>query len=230
MFVVIALPAVKSTNFEPFLPGGWGSPLGGVGVLGAAASIFFAYVGFDAVSTAAEETKNPNRNIPIGLIGSLAICTIFYLLVGYSAAGLGRRAAGPGCQRHAARSRQRRDGRCLCRLRSAGLQQGTAGTRAAHDRLPDAGQLDRHRRDPGAAVGHPDDDVRQTRIFFTMSRDGLLPECLSACIRASTRRMSSPSSPASWSRLCSACSRSASSPTRRIPARCWPSRWWRSAS
>ena len=86
-FIIFAFPAVKSTNFEPFLPGGWGSPLGGTGVLGAAASIFFAYVGFDAVSTAAEETKNPNRNIPIGLIGSLTICTIFYLLVGYSAAG-----------------------------------------------------------------------------------------------------------------------------------------------
>ncbi|MFZ8289343.1 amino acid permease, partial [Staphylococcus aureus] len=44
-------------------------------------SIFFAYVGFDAVSTAAEETKNPQRNVPIGLIASLTICTIFYLLV-----------------------------------------------------------------------------------------------------------------------------------------------------
>src|SRR5450432_996451 len=87
MFIFIALPAVNSTNFEPFLPGGWGNPTGGVGVLGAAASIFFAYVGFDAVSTAAEETKNPQRNIPIGLIGSLVICTIFYLLVGYGAAG-----------------------------------------------------------------------------------------------------------------------------------------------
>ena len=53
----------------------------GTGMLGAAASIFFAYVGFDAVSTAAEETKNPQRNVPIGLIGSLLICTVFYLLV-----------------------------------------------------------------------------------------------------------------------------------------------------
>jgi APA family basic amino acid/polyamine antiporter len=77
----------KSGNLHPFFPGGWGSPLGGIGVLGAAASIFFAYVGFDAVSTAAEETKNPNRNIPIALIASLTICTIFYLLVGYGAAG-----------------------------------------------------------------------------------------------------------------------------------------------
>src|SRR3954464_15376176 len=87
VFIFVAVPAVKSENFTPFLPGGWGSPLGGVGVLGAAASIFFAYVGFDAVSTAAEETKNPNRNIPIGLIASLLVCTVFYLLVGYSAAG-----------------------------------------------------------------------------------------------------------------------------------------------
>src|SRR4029450_3574911 len=64
-----------------------GTPMGGTGVLGAAASIFFAYVGFDAVSTASEETVNPNRNIPIGLIGSLAVCTVFYLLVAYCAVG-----------------------------------------------------------------------------------------------------------------------------------------------
>jgi APA family basic amino acid/polyamine antiporter len=56
-------------------------PTGFGGVSAAAASIFFAYVGFDAVSTAAEETVNPQRNMPIGLIGSLAICTLFYILV-----------------------------------------------------------------------------------------------------------------------------------------------------
>jgi APA family basic amino acid/polyamine antiporter len=87
VFIAISVPVAKSGNLHPFFPGGWGSPLGGIGVLGAAASIFFAYVGFDAVSTAAEETKNPNRNIPIALIASLTICTIFYLLVGYGAAG-----------------------------------------------------------------------------------------------------------------------------------------------
>ncbi len=74
-FVVLALPVMKMENFEPF------APLGIGGISAAAASIFFAYVGFDAVSTAAEETKNPQRNMPIGLIGSLTICTIFYLLV-----------------------------------------------------------------------------------------------------------------------------------------------------
>src|SRR5678815_272550 len=87
VFIALAFPAVNQANFSPMLPNGWGTPLSGVGVLGAAASIFFAYVGFDAVSTAAEETKNPQRNIPIGLIGSLAICTIYYLLVGYAAGG-----------------------------------------------------------------------------------------------------------------------------------------------
>src|SRR3546814_11552840 len=62
-------------NFEPFAPLGFG------GIGAAAASIFFAYVGFDAVSPAAEETKNPQRNMPIGLIGSLATCPVSYLLV-----------------------------------------------------------------------------------------------------------------------------------------------------
>ncbi len=88
-FVALTLPAMHLHNFTPFTPKGWGNPLGsgGAGVLGAAASIFFAYVGFDAVSTAAEETRNPQRNVPIGLIGSLVICTIFYLLVAGGAVG-----------------------------------------------------------------------------------------------------------------------------------------------
>ena len=64
--------------------GGLGS---GIGAVGAAATIFFAYVGFDAVSTAAEETRDPQKNVPIGLIGSLLICTIFYILVAAGASG-----------------------------------------------------------------------------------------------------------------------------------------------
>ncbi|WP_420606265.1 amino acid permease [Novosphingopyxis sp.] len=89
VFIVITIPIMKGQNFDPFLPNGWSGPgLGsGLGAVGAAASIFFAYVGFDAVSTAAEETKNPQRNVPIGLIGSLLICTIFYLLVSAGAIG-----------------------------------------------------------------------------------------------------------------------------------------------
>ncbi len=81
LFISLSIPVVKMENFHPFMP------LGALGVGGAAASIFFAYVGFDAVSTAAEETKNPQRNMPIGLIGSLLICTVFYLLVAAGAVG-----------------------------------------------------------------------------------------------------------------------------------------------
>jgi APA family basic amino acid/polyamine antiporter len=91
LFIAITVPMITGhmNHFHPFTPRGWGNPLGssGTGVLGAAASIFFAYVGFDAVSTAAEETKNPQRNVPIGLIGSLLICTIFYLLAAGGAIG-----------------------------------------------------------------------------------------------------------------------------------------------
>src|SRR5213078_3698906 len=74
LFIALTFPVLHAENFTPF------APTGATGVFGAAASIFFAYVGFDAVSTAAEETKNPQRNVPIGLIGSLLICTVFYLL------------------------------------------------------------------------------------------------------------------------------------------------------
>lgn len=108
LFLVLALPAIQGANFEPFNPYGFlkteivdpsdptGQHIVAVGIASAAASIFFAYVGFDAVSTAAEETRNPNKNIPIGLIGSLAICTIIYLLVAASAAGsIGAQPGGP---------------------------------------------------------------------------------------------------------------------------------------
>jgi basic amino acid/polyamine antiporter, APA family len=89
-FIFLALPNINMDNFSPFAPFGYGSTeVDGIsrGVMAAAALIFFAYVGFDAVSTAAEETKNPNRNVPLGLIGSLAICTVIYLLVAAAALG-----------------------------------------------------------------------------------------------------------------------------------------------
>ncbi|QAY77324.1 amino acid permease [Sphingosinicella sp. BN140058] len=89
-FILLTLPNehFSAERFNPFLPAGIFGGLGtGVGAVGAAATIFFAYVGFDAVSTAAEETKNPQRNVPIGLIGSLLFCTIFYILVAAGAIG-----------------------------------------------------------------------------------------------------------------------------------------------
>ncbi|HEY8011116.1 MAG TPA: amino acid permease [Rudaea sp.] len=179
MFIFVAFPAVKSSNFEPFLPGGWGSPLGGVGVLGAAASIFFAYVGFDAVSTAAEETKNPNRNIPIGLIASLTICTIFYLLVGYAAAGsvgaqpmLGADGLplDPGTPAMVAACVNSQA--LVCSNEPLAHVLRLLGHNALGDWIGIA-----------AILALPSVILMmmfgQTRIFFTMSRDGLLPDVLS---------------------------------------------------
>ena len=91
LFLVIALPAFDISRFEPFAPFGWGStPQEGannVGVMAAAAVMFFAFYGFDAVSTAAEETKNPGRDLAIGILGSMAICTLLYMAVGAAAVG-----------------------------------------------------------------------------------------------------------------------------------------------
>ncbi|MCG7860409.1 amino acid permease, partial [Flavihumibacter sediminis] len=61
---------------------GWG------GVLGGAAIVFFAFIGFDAVSTAAQEAKNPARDMPIGILGSLAVCTVLYILFGHVLTGV----------------------------------------------------------------------------------------------------------------------------------------------
>jgi APA family basic amino acid/polyamine antiporter len=178
-FIIIAVPAAQDANFKPFFPTGWGSPLGGIGVLGAAASIFFAYVGFDAVSTAAEETKNPNRNIPIGLIASLGVCTVFYMLVSYGAVGAGGAqpmmdangvALHPGTPELAAACKGSTELVCSNEplahvLRMLGFAKwGNAIGIAAALALPSVILM--------MIFG-------QTRIFFTMSRDGLLPQILS---------------------------------------------------
>jgi APA family basic amino acid/polyamine antiporter len=75
LFIVLGVGHVNPSNWTPFMPYGWG------GVISGASVIFFAYIGFDAVSTAAEEVKNPQRDLPIGIIGSLAICTVLYIVV-----------------------------------------------------------------------------------------------------------------------------------------------------
>jgi basic amino acid/polyamine antiporter, APA family len=175
LFCILALPVMNAQNFEPF------APLGFAGISAAAASIFFAYVGFDAVSTAAEETKNPQRNMPIGLIGSLAICTIFYIFVASGVIGsVGAQplvdSAGKGIspgstELTAACAAQVREVVVCSKealawtLRSIGWQQvGNLVGLAAGLALPSVILM--------MMFG-------QTRIFFVMSRDGLLPEFLS---------------------------------------------------
>jgi basic amino acid/polyamine antiporter, APA family len=74
-FIVVGWSYMKTDNWEPFAPNGW------AGIQAGAAVVFFAYIGFDAVSTVAEEVRDPKRDLPIGIIGSLIICTIIYVVV-----------------------------------------------------------------------------------------------------------------------------------------------------
>ncbi len=82
LFVGVGIFYIEPKNWQPFAPNGW------PGIHQGAAIVFFAYIGFDAVSTAAEETKDPQRSMPIGILGSLGICTVIYAVVGLIATGI----------------------------------------------------------------------------------------------------------------------------------------------
>jgi APA family basic amino acid/polyamine antiporter len=181
LFIALAIPVAQQDNFQPFMPTGF------TGVMGAAASIFFAYVGFDAVSTAAEETKNPQRNVPIGLIGSLVFCTIFYLLVSVGAIGspLGAQpvtdAAGrvlePGTSELAAR--------CSALIAGGALEPLSCSKEALAHVLRTIGWVKvGNLIGLAATLALPSVVLMmmfgQTRVFFTMARDGLLPEKLAS--------------------------------------------------
>ncbi|OFV92885.1 MAG: amino acid permease [Acidobacteria bacterium RIFCSPLOWO2_12_FULL_65_11] len=82
LFVGVGATHLSAANYTPFAPNGF------TGIHQGAAIVFFAYIGFDAISTAAEETKNPQRNLPIGILGGLAICTVIYVIVGIVLTGM----------------------------------------------------------------------------------------------------------------------------------------------
>ena len=167
MFLVLAMPHIQMANFHPFMPNGFfaheipnpfkHAEMISVGVSAAAATIFFAFVGFDSVSTAAEETIDPNRNIPIGLMGALGISTVLYMLVAAAATG------SAGAQPTGALAQS--DEALAYVLRHVGF--------------PGAGNL----LAVAAGVALPSVILAlmygQTRIFFVMARDGLLPPVLS---------------------------------------------------
>jgi len=145
-------PSQMAANWRPFQPQGWG------GTFAAAALVFFAYIGFDAVSTVAEETKNPARDLPIGIIGSLIVCTIFYIVVAAVFTGLV-----PFIE--------------LQKVSSSG--QAEALTMALDYVAPAGVTLPQTIVAFGSVVAHTAVllvfQLGQPRIFMSMARDGLLP-------------------------------------------------------
>ncbi len=161
VFVTVALPYFNAANLEPFMPFGFAkhAVIGADGtmvergVMAAAAIIFFAFYGFDAIATAAEETKNPGRDLSIGIVGSMLLCVVIYMAVALAAVG------------------------------------ALAYTRFTNSPEPLALIL-RELNQPGAATYLATSAVialptvilaffyGQSRIFFVMARDGLLPQSL----------------------------------------------------
>ena len=148
-------PAIARANWHPFIPPpdghgnfGWG------GIPVAAASIFFAYIGFDAVSTAAQEAKNPQRDMPIGILGSLVVCTILYIAVSVVLTGL------------VSYKTLNVSAPVALAIDATGVGWGSL--------LVKVGAVF------GLATVMLVMLLGQTRVFFSMSRDGLLPKWASA--------------------------------------------------
>ena len=144
LFVVAGFSHIKTSNYHPFAPNGF------TGIHHGAAIIFFAYIGFDAISTAAEETKDPQRNMPLGIMGGLGLCTLIYIIVGTVLVGMV-----PSSQLGV-------DDPLAVALQSAGMS-GTANVVALGAIFALAAVL------LVFQYGQP-------RIFFAMARDGLLPK------------------------------------------------------
>jgi basic amino acid/polyamine antiporter, APA family len=146
LFLLLAGPEVSTANWTPFMPFGF------AGVAGGAAIVFFAYLGFDAVSTSAEECRNPQRDLPRGMLGSLAICTVLYIAVAAVLTGV------------IPYERLNNAEPVAFALRELGYNIGSAlvGT--------------------GAICGLTSvllvTMYGQSRIFFAMSRDGLIPSSI----------------------------------------------------
>jgi APA family basic amino acid/polyamine antiporter len=163
LFVAVALPHFDAANLHPFAPLGYGSTpgAGGVkyGMMGAAAIIFFAFYGFDAISTAAEETKRPERDLAMGIVGSMLACTVIYMVVAAVAVGA----------LHYSKFSNSPEPLALI-LREIG--QGSVATVVA----------------AAAAIALPTVILGflygQSRIFLVMARDGFLPASLA---KVSTR-------------------------------------------
>jgi basic amino acid/polyamine antiporter, APA family len=152
LFILFGVSYINTANWHPFIPPNTGhtGTFGWSGVLAASGVIFFAYIGFDAISTAAQETKNPQRDMPIGILASLIICTILYVIVAAVLTG-------------------------MVNYRDLDV---AAPLALALDRYPGLHWLGFFVK-IGAVAGMTSVmlvmTIAQARIFFAMARDGLLP-------------------------------------------------------
>jgi len=173
LFIGIGWQFINPANHTPFIPGGllhlrqtiYVTPqgiahnYGGIiGILGAAGVVFFAYIGFDAVSTAAQEARNPKRDMPIGILGSLVFCTILYILFSYVLSGVGTvedfRTAGKEASVAFAISKYMHGYEWLSKSVTVAILAGFSSVILV------------------MLLG-------QSRVFFSMSRDGLVPRIFS---------------------------------------------------
>lgn len=170
IFIILGWQYINTANYNPYIPENTGSfgSFGFSGIIRAAAIVFFAYIGFDAVSTAAQEAKNPKRDMPIGILGSLAICTVLYILFAHVMTGVTSYTTFAG-------------------------KDGIAPVAVAIEHMGKADAM---------GVVHPDYPwlnraivvailggyasvilvmlMGQSRVFFSMSKDGLLPRIFSS--------------------------------------------------
>ena len=169
IFIVLGWKYINESNYVPYIPDNTGTfgEFGFSGIIRAAAIVFFAYIGFDAVSTAAQEAKNPRKHMPIGILGSLAICTILYILFAHVMTGVTNYTTFRG-----------QDG--IAPVAVAIEHMGTPDVNGVIQ--PDYPWLNRAIV-VAILAGYSSVILvmlmGQSRVFFSMSRDGLLPKIFS---------------------------------------------------
>lgn len=169
IFIFLGWKYINSSNYTPYIPDNTGTfgEFGFSGIIRAAAIVFFAYIGFDAVSTAAQEAKNPKKHMPIGILGSLLICTVLYILFAHVMTGVTSYTAFKG-----------QDG--IAPVAVAIEHMGK--TNAAGVVVPDFPWLNRAIV-VAILAGYASVILvmlmGQSRVFFSMSKDGLLPKIFS---------------------------------------------------
>ena len=169
VFIFLGWGYINKSNYHPYIPDNNGTfgEFGFSGIIRAAAIVFFAYIGFDAVSTAAQETKNPKRSMPIGILGSLAICTVLYILFAHVMTGV-----------TSFQSFKGKDG--IAPVAVAIDHMGKVGANGVM--IPDYPWLNRAII-VAILAGYSSVILvmllGQSRVFFSMSQDGLLPKVFS---------------------------------------------------